>query len=323
MQPPDARTAVAIALLGVALAAAGCGFGAGKGVGDVTLTVTRDFGARRLLAPHSAAASESDTAMRLLDREADISTRYGGGFVTSIDGLSEATHGGRRFDWFFYVNGVESPVGAADYPLHGGDTIWWDYRDWSAAESAPAVVGSWPQPFRDGYEGRRHPVVVECDGGGAACGEAMARLRRASASQVRAGGGLSTAGSGSGAAQGGAIRVLVGPWARLRDDPTAAQLGEGPQASGVFAEFVGSGGGYRLEGLDEGGGEARAFGPGAGLVAATRRYGAPPVWLVTGARSRGVDAAARLLDAHDLRDHYAVAVEGGQETALPTAVGGR
>ncbi len=319
------RTAVVIALLGAALAAAGCGFGAGKGVGDVTLTVTRDFGARRLLAPHGEAASESDTAMRLLDRETAISTRYGGGFVAAIDGLSEATRGGRRFAWFFYVNGVESPVGAADYPLHGGDAIWWDYRDWSAAESVPAVVGSWPQPFRDGYEGKRRPVAVECLGGGAACGEAMARLRRVSASQRRAGGaggGLSTAGAGAGAAPGGAIRVLVGPWARVRDDPAAAQLGEGPQVSGVFAEFAaGGGGGYRLEGLDEGGGDARAFGPAAGLVAATRRDGAPPVWLVTGVGPRGVDAAARLLDAPDLRDRYAVAVEDGQETPLPVAVG--
>jgi hypothetical protein len=299
-------SAVAIALLGAALAAAGCGLGAGKGVGDVTLTVTRDYGARRLLGPQRRPASESDTAMRLLDREAEISTRYGGGFVQSIDGLSEATRDGRRFDWFFYVNGVEPPVGAADYPLHGGDAVWWDYRDWSATESVPAVVGAWPQPFRDGYEGRSHPVAVECLGGGPACGEVGARLRAAGAP-------LAAGGSPE-----GAIRVLVGPWARLRDDPAAAQLEQGPPASGVFADFGGAGaGGYRLEGLDEGGGEARAFGPGTGLVAATRRYEAPPVWLVTGATKRGVAAAARLLDAADLRDHYAVAVEAGRETPLP------
>jgi hypothetical protein len=299
-------TAVAIALLGAALAAAGCGLGAGEGVGDVTLTVTRDYGARPLLAPRREAASESDTAMRLLDREAEISTRYGGGFVQSIDGLSEASRDGGRFDWFFYVNGVESPVGAADYPLHGGDAVWWDYRDWSAAQSVPAVVGSWPQPFRDGYEGRSRPVAVECLGGEPSCGEVGARLRAAGAP-------LAAGGSPE-----GAIRVLVGPWARLRDDPAAARLEQGPPASGVFADFAGAGaGGYRLEGLDQGGGEARAFGPGAGLVAATRRYEAPPVWLVTGATKRGVAAAARLLDAADLRDHYAVAVEAGRETPLP------
>jgi Domain of unknown function (DUF4430) len=307
------RPAAAVALLLAALAAAGCGLGAGARVGEVSLVVTRDFGARPMLEPRRDSASESDTAMRLLDRSADVSTRYGGGFVSAINGLSEATRGGDRYDWFFFVNGVESPVGAADYPLHAGDAVWWDYRDWSAASSVPAVVGSWPQPFRDGYEGRRRPVAVECLGGGGACGVVEARLRRAGASLA------------SEAGAKGAIRVLVGPWPHLRKDPTAAQLEGGPQASGVYATFtptprrVDS---YVLDGFDEGGGEAPAFGPGAGLVAATRRYEAPPVWLVTGATRRGVAAAAKLLDAADLRDHYAVAVEAGRETPLPIGAGG-
>ena len=72
-------------------------------------------------------------------------------------------------------------------------------------------------------------------------------------------------------------------------------------------------------GLDAGGAPARRFGPGAGLVAATRRFDAPPVWLVTGATGRGVRAAAGLLDAADLRDRYAVATEAGRETPLPVA----
>ncbi len=60
-------------------------------------------------------------------------TRFGGGFVQSIDGLAAGTNGGRRSDWFFYVNGIESPIGSAEYDPSGGDRIWWDYRDWSAA----------------------------------------------------------------------------------------------------------------------------------------------------------------------------------------------
>jgi Domain of unknown function (DUF4430) len=315
-------TAVAIALFAAALATAGCGIGPGGDIGDVSLMVTRDYGAERLLSAGPEQVSESDTVMRLLDRRAEISTRYGGGFVQSIDGVSETVRDGRRYDWFFYVNGVESQVGAADYALHGGDSVWWDYRDWSAAERVPAVVGAWPQPFRDGYEGKRRPVAIECLDGGAACGDVQARLRAAGATL------LSGPGGGSDGATGGSslkrtapadtLRVLVGPWAAVRGDPTVAQLEEGPQTSGVFADFVPDGhGDYRLEGLDEGGEEAKAFGPGAGLVAATRRYDAPPVWIVSGTSQRGVAAAAQLLDTRDLRDHYAVAIEGGQETPLP------
>jgi hypothetical protein len=298
------RPAVAIALLAAALAAAGCGIGPGAGVGEASLTVTRDFGAKHLLGPEREGASESDTAMRQLERGAEISTRYGGRYVQSIDGTAAETHGGDHFDWFFFVDGVESPVGAADYALRGGDSVWWDYRDWSAAEGVPAVVGSWPQPFRDGYEGKRHAVAVECQGGGPACGEVRVRLQAVGVSPAKG-------------SPPGAIRVLVGPWGQVSKDPAAAQLEAGPQTSGVFARFTR----YALDGLDEAGRRARAFGPGAGLVAATRRYEAPPVWLVTGATRRGVAAAARLLDAADLRDRYAVAVEGGQETPLPIGAG--
>ncbi len=298
-------TAVAIALLlGAALATAGCGVGSGEGIGEVSLTVTRDFGAERLAESVSEPAVESDTVMRVLDRNAEISTRYSGAFVHSIGGLESGRQDGRPYDWFFYVNGLWSPVGAVEYPLRGGDAIWWDYRDWSASERVSALVGSWPQPFASGYEGKRHPTAVECMGGGAACSLVRRRLAAAGATLVAAG-------------TDAAIRVLVGPWARLRRDATAAAVESGPEASGVYADFVRRGGGFELRGLEEGGDPARDFGPDAGLVAATRRFGAPPVWLIGGSTARGVLAAARLLDATHLRDHFAVATEGGEETPLP------
>jgi hypothetical protein len=299
-------TAVATALLLAALAAAGCGLGPGAGIGAVGLTVTREFGAVPVL-ERSVEASESDTAMRVLEGSAEISTRYGGGYVQSIDGVEEAQRGGRPYDWFFFVDGVESPIGAADYALEGGERIWWDYRDWSATNHVPAVVGSWPAPFAGGYEGRSHPVAVECEGGGGACG----RVRRA------------LEGAGVAIARGtpaGAIRVLVGPWARLRSDPAAALIEGGPAESGVYADFERRGGGYALVGLDSTGGASRDLGPDAGLVAATRRYEAPPTWVVTGGTPAAVRAAAGLLTAAKLRDHYAVASEDGKETPLPPRV---
>ncbi len=296
-------TAVAIALF-AALAAAGCGLGPGKGLGDVELTVTRDYGTVPAIHRELGDVTESDTVMRALERSAGITTRYGGGFVQSIGGVEADETASAARDWFFYVNGVESTVGAADYPLHGGESIWWDYRDWGAAMRVPAVVGSWPQPFSGGYDGQRHPVAVDCLGGGAACATVSEGLAEA---------GVTVAGGDPD----GAIRVLVGPWARVRRDAAAAQIEDGPQTSGVFAEFVPAGGSYALEGLGEGGKPARRFGPRAGLVAATRRYESPPTWVVTGAGAAGVRAAAGLLDAADLRDHYAVAVDGGEETPLP------
>lgn len=296
---PGRGTAIATALLLAALAIAGCGLGPGKDVGGVELTVTREFGARPVL-EDSLEANESDTVMRVLEGSASIETRYGGGYVKSIEGTAETSRGGDPYDWFFFVDGVESPVGAAEYPLKGGERIWWDFRDWKATNHVPAVVGSWPAPFTDGYEGESHPVAVECLGDGveAACEEVEAAL----------------AGEGVKPAKGspdGAIRVLVGPWSALRSDSTAAQLERGPAVSGVYAEFEPGEGGYRLVGLDADGDAARRFGPDAGLVAATRELEGPPVWLVSGLTAAGVEAAADALNAGDLRDHYAVASEGG------------
>lgn len=297
-------TAVAILACVAAIAAAGCGLGPGAGLEGVRLTVTRDYGRTPLLSREVGDVTESDSVMRVLERNARISTRYGGGFVQSIDGLEAQERFGRSLDWFFFVDGVESTVGAADYQLQGGESVWWDYRDWGSAISVPAVVGSWPQPFADGYEGRRHPVAVECRGGGGACTTVRRRLRAAGA----------TVAAGSPA---DAIRVLVGPWSLVRGDPAAAMVEAGPQRSGVFADFRRGPGGYAMRGLDEGGDVARAFGPEAGLVAATRQGEGPPVWLVTGTGRGGVEAAAGLLDAPDLRDRYAVAVEGAGKEALP------
>ena len=293
--------AVVSALLCAALATAGCGLGPGADVGDVDLTVTREFGAVPVLET-SVGASESDTVMRVLEGEAEVETRYGGGFVHAIDGVAEGSRDGDPYDWFFYVDGVESPIGAAEYDLQGGERVWWDYRNWATTNHIPAVVGSWPAPFAEGIGGEGHPVVVECEGGGAACDEARAALEREGV-KVAAG------------APDDAIRVLVGPCARVREDPAAALIEAGPGESGVFADFQGGVG--ELLALDEAGKVGRDLGPDAGLVAATSRYGGLPVWVVTGGTAAAVRAAAEALDAQHLRDHYAVAVKDGETTPLP------
>lgn len=296
--------AVATALLGAALATAGCGLGPGEDVGSVELTVTRDYGEVPMLR-RSVEAKESDTVMRLLEGEAEIETRYGGGFVQTIDGVSQQqASGDGPYDWFFYVDGTESPIGAAEYELEGSERIWWDYRDWSATNHVPAVVGSWPAPFVDGVGGKRYPVVVECREGGDACGSAREALEREGAEIA------------SGAPK-QAIRVLVGPWERLRTDPAAKLIEAGPAESGVFADFEATGDGYEVVALDEEGERARRLGTEAGLVAATSRYGGPPVWVVTGGTETSVRAAAETLAASSLRDRYAVAIEDDKVTPLP------
>lgn len=322
-------TAVVSALLIAALAAAGCGLGPGADVGSVSLTVTREFGAVPVL-ERSVGAKESDTVMRLLEGEAEVSTRYGGGFVHAIDGVAEGEHGGDPYDWFFYVDGVESPVGAAEVDVHGGERVWWDYRDWSATSHVPAVVGSWPAPFVHGVGGKSYPVVVEC-------ASSRRSLRSPDNKKEQRSGGVCEATrtalerEGVKLASGspkGAIRVLVGTWSQLRRDSAAQLIEAGPAESGVYANFVGvrpsspsglkrTNAAYELVALGQGGAEAENLGPDAGLVAATSRYGGPPIWLVTGGTAAAVRGAAGALEAKLLRDHYAIAVKGSLVYPLP------
>jgi hypothetical protein len=309
--PPAAAAPIAM-LLSVAIVA-GCGFGPGPASeGEAILTVTRDYGSEPLVSAREDDPASSETVIRFLDREAEITTRYGGGFVQSIEGLAGGERAGRSLDWFFYVNGLESPIGGAEVRVHGGDRIWWDYRDWTAAMRVPAVVGQWPEPFEQTSTGDGAlPVRVECAGARATCERAAERLGDAGV-EARVGG-LDADPAGSPVA----LRVLVGPWSRVRNDPAAAQIEDGPGASGVFARFDGDRGPYGLVALDAEGNEAFRAEHG-GLVAAVREGDDPPTWLVTGTDPAAVRLAAGLLDDADLRDRYAVAVEAsGKPIGLP------
>lgn len=309
--------ATALAAILVAAPVAGCGFGSGPASdGQAALTVTRDYGAEVLHEATVADPPESETVIRLLDREAEITTRYGGGFVQSIDGIEGGVEGGRSFDWFFYLNGVESEVGAAEVQVHGGDRIWWDHRDWTAAMRVPAVVGSWPQPFeRQTAAGAGAPVEVACAGARAPCEDARAALASAGVeAEVVDSGGMSR----------DAPAMLVGPWSEIADEGPAGLLAGEPATSGVFAQFAALGGtDVRLLARDAHGRVAATLGSGAGLVAATREGAAPPTWLITGVDPDGVARAVDALDAATLANRYAVAVTpAGDELPLPVEESG-
>lgn len=305
-----ARAALAAVLL-VALVAAGCGFGEGneRPGGGATLRVTQDFGHRELGSTKLGSVREGQTVMRMLRSEFDVTTRFGGRFVQSIGGLEGQGAGGQA-DWFFWVNGLEADKGAAEWEVLPGDRIQWDHRDWSAAMRIPAIVGAYPEPFANGLEGKRRPVRVECEQvGSPACSTARDRLNDV---------GVSTSGSSLGAPGTEAVtRLVVARWPRARIVRGAADLEDGPEATGVFVRFTGNG--DTLELLDEQGRTARTVrrGDGVGLVLALQPRADELVWIVTALDDAGLEAGARALDERKLRNAFAVAVEGDRVEKLP------
>lgn len=162
------RHLVAAFTLALALALASCGGGGGNvelhegpglsGASDANsaqLWVTRDEGSEVIL---TATVPAGLTVIQALDQQADIQTRYGGRFVQAIEGIEGSL--ARQQDWFYFLNGIEPDVGAAEIRLRPGDIAWWDFRSWATEMEAPIVVGAFPEPFLHGFDGHVRPVTV-------------------------------------------------------------------------------------------------------------------------------------------------------------------
>lgn len=292
-----AVAALLTATLAVAALALGCerrgGEAPAASAPAATLTATAGYGADVLL---DTRVAPGDSLMRALRGATDVDTAYGGGFVAGMLGLRSDAAATR--DWFFFIDGVSSPVGAKDVRLRDGDAVWWDHRDWGDLIDTPVVVGEWPRPLTR-VAGRVPPVRADPP------------LRDALAA------------AGADVVDGGTPwRAVVGAdddlagrepaWARARDDPDGAGLTVAIEDGRVTA-------------LAPGGGP-RVHVPGARALVAAIPTGADPADGVTVVVA-GLDAAAAraaadtvVADPSVLRHRYAVAFDGD---GRPLRAGGR
>ena len=161
--------------------------------------------------------------------------------------------------------------------------MWWDLHDWSQTDDVPAVVGSFPEPFLNGTEGKRLPVRVECAAAQSApCRTVIARLRALGVPAA-----VAAIGSG---AEPDALQVVVGQWTAVHGDPSVTGIESGPRTSGVYARFASNG--QTLTLLGGNGSTTATLTTGAGLIAATKDDEGAIVWVVTGTDEAGVQRAA-------------------------------
>jgi hypothetical protein len=308
------RLLAALAVL-VAFVAAGCGLGAGVTPGSTSLLVTQGFGNRVLLDTSEPKLSGEDTIMRMLDRNAEIKTRFGGKFVQTIDGSSGGTDAGLATDWIYYINGVQADKGAASIKVKTGDAVWWDNHPWETS-TVDAVVGQYPEPFRHGPDGKRLPVRVECaDPNGPDCRKVQNSLvaENVPASRARLAAQLEQ----------DTLRIVVGTYQKIRGDRAVSLLDAGPRVSGVFAIPNADGSQFGL--LDPSGKTIESIGAGSGLIAAIippkekKEIDQPlPVWMVTGTDATGVSAAAAAFNEETLSRKFALAITpDGRGVGLP------
>jgi len=127
----------------------------------VRVVVTGDFG-KEIFAEEIVVIGENTTALDALKQVAEVETKYGGGFVNDINGISSEYEGAdqNKKDWFFYINGMLANIGAGQYILQDGDIEHWDFHDWSFRPFVPSIIGGFPEPFLYGYGGVVYPTII-------------------------------------------------------------------------------------------------------------------------------------------------------------------
>jgi hypothetical protein len=269
----------------------------------VTIAVTRDFG-RELVLQKEVEVQDDTSALKALMAVASVETKYGGGFVSAINGISSeySVAGGKKRDWFFYVNGIASKVGASDFILRPGDIEQWDFRDWSYHHFVPAIVGSYPQPFLSDYNAG---TVIVYEDGFASDAEALrASLKNEGVSRISC---LQDDRLPPEDKQMANLIIIAG-----EGNDLIAELNRMHKKLGFYA--------YLQTGiiviLDTAGNPAGEYGAGSSLIQATQNPWNPKgigaaanvVWMVTGTDAVGIKRAADILinRAEELRHACAI-----------------
>lgn len=284
---------------------------------SVRIIVTRGFSEPAIL-EKSVAIGEDTTALDGLQMVASVETKYGGGFVSSIEGISSKYEGSNKTkeDWLFYINGISLSTGAGGYILRDGDSEHWDYHDWSFRQFMPAIIGDFPEPFVHGTRGVVYPTVVAYQSGWEEEARQIAdRLRGLGVPDVT----CQSFDELSAGDKESSNLVLVG----TSDFAPVEELNEPWNRLGFFGHFEDG----ALVVFDSAGELVSGYGAGTGLIQATQSIWNPKgvgagenvVWVVSGLDESGVKAAVDVLINHpdDYKYACAVVVTEGETLRLP------
>jgi len=258
------------------------------------------------------------SAMEGLKLMAEVETEYGGGFVNAINGVRSKSIGNRgaEKDWFIYINGIQSNIGAFDYKLHHGDIEHWDYNDWSFHQFVPAIIGDFPEPFLHGYGGKVSPTMVVYATGQKKEAENLKRnlvKLGVSNADIRMFSELSESEKES------SNLIILG----TIGNALVSELNKVWKRLGFFAHFEGG----NIVTVNSKGEVVAEYGAETGLIQATQNPWNPKgigacenvVWLVSGTNQAGIQSAVDiLLDNYSVIQYaYAVVVTGDGVIRVP------
>jgi hypothetical protein len=248
------------------------------------------------------------SAMAALMEVAEVETAYGGGFVNAINGVRSGYAGTQKTkaDWFFYVHGIQSNVGALDYKLHDGDIQHWDFHGWGFRHFIPAIIDVFPSAFRYGFGGRVSPTLIVCP---EYLKEDVVKLEAKLAQLEVRDVGIRSLDELSESERGNSNIILVSGLG----NSLISELNQNWQRLGFFAYFENG----NLVVINGRGEVTDKYGAGTGLIQATQNPWNPKgvgacenvVWLVSGTDEVGVENALdALLDQHNKMQYTAAVV---------------
>lgn len=283
----------------------------------VNLVVTRDYGKKKMYAKNVGLVKD-EVGMEVLFRNLDIQTAYGGGFVNSINGLESnyTFHTGKdrkKLDWFYWVNGILAPIGIGEYRPQAGDVIWWDYHDWSVSMFAPAVIGSYPQPFRNGFMGKNPGTVIMYTPNYKQSAENLkASLLSKGVKQVDV-----SEYDSSVLNKPKKYYMLIGPWNELSEGSKVINdINKKNKLIGTYVKFEDG----RVHGLDFKGNTISSYDTGGAIYAYAAGMGSTkPIWMVTGTNDEGVNMAVDTLinNPNALDKHFSAVITKNKIENVP------
>lgn len=282
----------------------------------IKLSITQNFGREEILTKEIAYEPNMTVMDLLFKAELEVEAGYSGAFVDGINGLiaKGAGFSGERYDWFYFVNGIFSDVGAMDYFPQPGDVIWWDYRPWKATGASPnAVIGSFPQTFKYSYLGKSNPTIIMAFEQDLAVAQTLKkRLEELGVSQVE----ISDVQDEEIESPQGPT-ILLGQWDLLQDIEYVKKLNKNHKRAGFYGFFNESG----LNLLDRNLATVKAVKENAGLIISTGQGSGDPnsLWIVTGIDEEGFTQAVQVLvnENEKLEHLYNAAIINGEVVGLP------
>ncbi|MCT4604659.1 MAG: DUF4430 domain-containing protein [Marinisporobacter sp.] len=267
----------------------GCGQEASAKNEKVEVIVSRDFG-NDTLSKKDVDFSKDISVMEVMEKDFDIETAYGGGFINGINGLKSEFTGlknKKKVDWFYYVNGILSEVGPEDYYLEPKDLVIWDYHNWDNNIYGSSMIGAYPINFVNGHDGNIYKTEIVTMKSYEKQGAILLDYLRKQG--VKA---IDHVNLENGNLQDVQINsIVIGSWKELKKKKYIKDFYENGNKCGFYFKLD-----EGIKGLNNKGEVLKTYKKGAVITSVVKEYGgSASMWLVTGNDENCIKKATKLL----------------------------